>query len=166
MCIRSSLGSEVTARTASTKETCGAGCLVAGLLEFYREEEGRRDGVALDGDALLVGPAGGDGVRPELQAAGRAEADLADQPEVLASVRRTMGVTYSSLGLFESAEPHLRAALDADRRLYGDDAPETARSMHYLALLLQGKGDYAGRSSSTGSRSPSSARRRAGATRN
>lgn len=78
------------------------------------------------------------------EAARRTDQDLSGQPEVMAEVRRTIGATYSGLGLFDSAEPHLRAALETHRVLYGNVHWETARSMGALASLLASKGDYAG----------------------
>jgi eukaryotic-like serine/threonine-protein kinase len=77
------------------------------------------------------------------EAARRADSELAGQPEVLAGVRRSVGRAYAGLALPEEAEPHLRAALETHRRLYGERHPETARSMRALALLMQIRGDYA-----------------------
>lgn len=78
------------------------------------------------------------------EAARRVETDLADQPEVAAAVRRTLGDTYRSLGLSNDAGPHLRAALDAHLKLFGAEHPETAKSQYTLALLLRFEGDFAG----------------------
>ena len=44
------------------------------------------------------------------QAAKRAEAELAGQPEVLAEVLSTIGGVYAEQGRYEQAEPILRAA--------------------------------------------------------
>jgi eukaryotic-like serine/threonine-protein kinase len=75
-------------------------------------------------------------------AARRAQIDLASQPEMQAEVLRTIGNTYSGLGLLAEAEPLLRQALETHRRLYGSQHRETARSMHDLAQMLRGKGDF------------------------
>jgi eukaryotic-like serine/threonine-protein kinase len=42
--------------------------------------------------------------------------EMAKQPEVESAVRSVIGSTYSSLGLFEPAERHLRAAIDLQSR--------------------------------------------------
>jgi serine/threonine-protein kinase len=76
-------------------------------------------------------------------AAERAKTELADQPEVRAAVEATIGVTYDSLGLFEPAERHLRAALETRRRVLGPEHPDVARSLTELASHMRGRGDLA-----------------------
>ena len=71
------------------------------------------------------------------------ESELADQPEVLTEVRRTIGNTYRSLGLYDKAEPQLRAALEKSKQLYGEQHPSTVKSMSDLAYLLRFKGSLA-----------------------
>ncbi|MBI3949256.1 MAG: serine/threonine protein kinase [Acidobacteria bacterium] len=78
------------------------------------------------------------------EAARRMEKDLADQPEVLAEAQRTIGTTYMSLGMYEPAELHIRAAADMHRQLFGEEHAETARSLVYLGQVLRSKGDLAG----------------------
>lgn len=78
------------------------------------------------------------------EAAQRVESELADQPEVNAELRRTIGNAYTGQGRYAAAEKHLLAALDIHRKFYGEEHPETARSMRTLAVLLLTKGDYAG----------------------
>jgi serine/threonine protein kinase/tetratricopeptide (TPR) repeat protein len=77
------------------------------------------------------------------EAADRMESDLGGQPEVLAEARRAVGNTYRSLGLYDKAEPHLRAALEATRQFYGDAHPATAKCMSDVAYLLRMKGNVA-----------------------
>jgi serine/threonine-protein kinase len=74
------------------------------------------------------------------EATAKMEAELADQPEVLAEVRRTIGNTYRSLGLYDQAEPHLRFALEKNKQLYGDQDAATIKSISDLAYLLRFKG--------------------------
>jgi serine/threonine-protein kinase len=78
------------------------------------------------------------------EAARRIDTDLANQPEIAAAMRRTLGDTYRGLGLYDQAEPHVRAALDMHLKLFGPAHPESAKSQFALALLLRGKGDFAG----------------------
>src|SRR5262249_32489762 len=61
---------------------------------------------------------------------------FADQPEVEASVRLTVGITYRSLGLHSQAEPHLRKALELRRDLLGAEHPDTLTAAGELAHLL------------------------------
>ncbi|MFH1420100.1 MAG: tetratricopeptide repeat protein, partial [Planctomycetota bacterium] len=76
-------------------------------------------------------------------AARRVETELADQPAVAAEVRTTIGRTYAGLGLFDEAEPHLRAALDFHETRDGEDAVETAAALDNLGMMLTRRGDYA-----------------------
>lgn len=77
------------------------------------------------------------------EAARRAETELADEPEVQAAVRFTIGYTYRVQSRFDAAEPHLKAALDLRRRVLGPVHQDTAQSMIGLAELLMLKGNYA-----------------------
>ncbi|PYJ07787.1 MAG: hypothetical protein DMF06_14730 [Verrucomicrobia bacterium] len=74
-------------------------------------------------------------------ASSRAEAELADQPEVAAAVQFTVGWTYKALGKLDKAEPNLRSALDIRRRVLGAEDPDTAQSMVALAELFQLRGN-------------------------
>lgn len=76
------------------------------------------------------------------RAADTIEKQFADQPLVQAQLRDAIGTTYYSLGLFDAAEPHLRAALETRRRLLGDEHDDVATSLNNLALLLLERGDY------------------------
>jgi len=64
------------------------------------------------------------------------------QPEIEAAVRTTIGQTYQELGLYESAEPHLRNALRLYQACLGESHPDVARGMDHLAQLLYERGDY------------------------
>ncbi len=65
----------------------------------------------------------------------RAETDLADDPEVLAEMRVTLGNTYYELSLYDDAEPLLRAAVADHRRLFGNDAASTGTALNVLGGL-------------------------------
>lgn len=74
------------------------------------------------------------------QAAKRAETELADQPEVLAEVQRTLGEIYYSQGRYDQAEQILRTSLEKSRRIHGDESHETAGALNLLANTLFRKG--------------------------
>jgi serine/threonine-protein kinase len=73
----------------------------------------------------------------------RAETELADQPEVLAEIQRTIGAAYYAQGHYEQAEQILRAALKKYAALFGDDSPETVEASNALANVLLQKGNAA-----------------------
>ncbi|MEY2521064.1 MAG: eukaryotic-like serine/threonine-protein kinase, partial [Verrucomicrobiota bacterium] len=77
------------------------------------------------------------------EAGRRAEKELANEPEVLASVRFVIGQTYLSQRRLEAAELHLRAAYDLRRNVLGPESEETAYSMATLAELRLWQGKYA-----------------------
>jgi tetratricopeptide (TPR) repeat protein len=76
-------------------------------------------------------------------AALRAERELGAEPEIQASVLRSLGTTYEGLGLYEPAERLLKASLETRRRVLGNDHEEVARSLRDLATLESTKGDLA-----------------------
>jgi serine/threonine protein kinase/tetratricopeptide (TPR) repeat protein len=76
------------------------------------------------------------------EAGPRAETELNDQPAVKAEMLRTIGVAYTIQPRFDLAEHYLRAALDTDLQLYGQEHPETARTEEALGIALGNKGDY------------------------
>jgi serine/threonine protein kinase/tetratricopeptide (TPR) repeat protein len=69
------------------------------------------------------------------------ELDLTDQPEVEATLRRTMGLAYLGLGMPQKAEPHLERALETRRRIFGQEDPIVAESLHDWARFLSYQGD-------------------------
>jgi serine/threonine protein kinase/tetratricopeptide (TPR) repeat protein len=73
----------------------------------------------------------------------RIEEELTDQPEVQARLMSTIGGVYRSLGLFDDARSLLERALDQQRRLSGDDDPETIATLDALGYVFfrQGKHD-------------------------
>ena len=68
---------------------------------------------------------------------------LADQPEVEAAVRTTLGTTYGALGLYAEADPHLRSALETRRAVLGAGHVDVAASLTEVAILRRLQGDYA-----------------------
>ena len=77
------------------------------------------------------------------RAAARIEGKFPTQPVVEASIRQTIGDTYSDLGLYPDAQRQLERALDLRRRTLGERDPETLRSMNSLILLYIYQSKYA-----------------------
>jgi serine/threonine-protein kinase len=78
------------------------------------------------------------------QAGRRIDVELKDQPEIRAELHHTIGTTYQSLGQYEPAGAHFRAALDSYRGLYGERHAKVAEALYYLAASTVGSGDTAG----------------------
>ncbi len=57
------------------------------------------------------------------------DGQLQDQPEVEGTIRATIGNAYRRLALPEHAEPHLKAALDLRRRVFGNEHEMVAKSL-------------------------------------
>ncbi len=74
----------------------------------------------------------------------RAAEQIADtpleEPEVIASLRDTIGNTYRSLGLYDQAQSQLREALRIRTELYGAQRAETLESANALASTLRDLG--------------------------
>ncbi|MCZ6603345.1 MAG: protein kinase, partial [Planctomycetota bacterium] len=64
------------------------------------------------------------------------EAELAEYPEVHAGFLLTIGVTYAALGLFPSAESHLREALTLRRGVLGESHLDVATTLHALSYKV------------------------------
>lgn len=79
------------------------------------------------------------------QAAKRAEADLANEPEILAEVESTIGGIYGAQGRIQDAEPILRASREKTIGLYGLKSHEATNVSNELAnvLLQEGKHEEA-----------------------
>jgi eukaryotic-like serine/threonine-protein kinase len=78
------------------------------------------------------------------QAAKRAESELADQPEVLAEMQRTIGAVYYAQGRYDQAEQILREALQKYSRLHGPDSYQSVEASNMLANVLLRKGNTVG----------------------
>jgi serine/threonine protein kinase/Flp pilus assembly protein TadD len=70
------------------------------------------------------------------KAAQRAQTELADQPEVLAEVQRTIGYTYYNLEAYDKGEPLLRSALATFRSTLGAEHQTTAEAMKQLGEVM------------------------------
>ncbi len=88
------------------------------------------------------------GLGPELSAAdlvahgvARAEAELAEEPDVKAEVKTYLGKVYQGLGLYEEAETLLRDVLALRQRLHGKAHPQIAAAQEELGQLLLERDD-------------------------
>jgi serine/threonine protein kinase len=75
------------------------------------------------------------------RAARRAPSELADQPEVLAEMQRTIGEVYYAEGHYDEAEQMLRAARENYLRIYGKGSQESVEATTMLANTLLRKGN-------------------------
>jgi tetratricopeptide (TPR) repeat protein len=73
----------------------------------------------------------------------RIESSFADQPEVEAKLRQTIGVTYLRLGAYEDAEPMLRSAVERLSARADLDSSELIEPLNGLGVLRHERGDYA-----------------------
>ena len=76
--------------------------------------------------------------------AGRVGEDLKDQPEVEAELRQVIGKAYQALGEYDKAEAMLREALRIRRELFGNEHPDVATALYWLAAVRGDRADYAG----------------------
>jgi serine/threonine protein kinase/tetratricopeptide (TPR) repeat protein len=75
-------------------------------------------------------------------AAEAAQKEFSAQPLVHAQISDSIGVAYQSLGLYDAAEPHLRAALQLRRQELGSEHELVAVSLSKLGELSWIKHDY------------------------
>lgn len=68
--------------------------------------------------------------------------DLKNQPEVGASIRKTIGWTFLELGLYEMAEKELRQCLEFQTQHLGPDHPDTLHTRSVLGRLAYKMGRY------------------------
>jgi eukaryotic-like serine/threonine-protein kinase len=76
------------------------------------------------------------------RAAERIEGKFAQQPEVEASIRRTIGETYADLGLYPEARKHLERALELQRRVLGEEDPKTLGTKNLLGWTAKLQGNF------------------------
>lgn len=76
------------------------------------------------------------------QTADRIDEQLLNQPEVEASVRRTLGITYRELGDIEKAHAQLSQALDIQNQLYDPPNAELSETQAEMAKTVQLEGNY------------------------
>jgi eukaryotic-like serine/threonine-protein kinase len=76
-------------------------------------------------------------------AAAKISGKFARQPAIEASLRETIGRTYSDLGLFPEARKQLELALDLYRRTTGEKDPAALKTLGELGHVLWLQGNYA-----------------------
>jgi serine/threonine protein kinase/tetratricopeptide (TPR) repeat protein len=76
------------------------------------------------------------------RAATRVEGKFPGQPLVEASIRETIGATYTDLSLYSEAQTQLKRALEIRRRILGETDPATLVSMADLARALERGGGF------------------------
>lgn len=70
------------------------------------------------------------------------ETDLVNQPEVVASIRQTIGWTFLELGLYEQAQEELNAAALLQKRVLGDHHLTTLETVNALGRVYYKQGKY------------------------
>jgi tetratricopeptide (TPR) repeat protein len=68
--------------------------------------------------------------------------DLKHQPEIEASVRKTIGWTLLELGLYDDARSELQTAYGIQQELLGASHPDTLVTLNALGRLAYKQGDY------------------------
>jgi tetratricopeptide (TPR) repeat protein len=76
------------------------------------------------------------------RAAARTGGKFAGHPDVEASIRDTMGQTYTDLGLYPEARKQFEQALDLEQRALGEKNPHTLKTMSRLARVAELQGKY------------------------
>jgi len=76
------------------------------------------------------------------RAAQQADEELVNQPEALAAVHNTIGITYLGLGRYDEADTSLSAALRIRRRVLGDEHVDVADTLSNLGTVKMRMGDY------------------------
>jgi len=75
-------------------------------------------------------------------AAAKVDTQLKGEPEVAASVHRTLGATYQSLARFAEAEKEYRAALEISTRELGEEDADTLEAKNGVATALGSLNKY------------------------
>jgi len=77
------------------------------------------------------------------ESAQRIGTELADQPEVLASVEHTLGFSYGQIGNIDASIAHTKTSMDLTAQVYGEQSVQYAFVANEYANILYSKGDYA-----------------------
>lgn len=77
------------------------------------------------------------------EGAARVEKELAQQPEIQATMLQVMGNVYMSLGLYDSAASLLNKSLNVRKQLFGPEHLEVAKSLNSLGEFMRATGNYA-----------------------
>jgi len=74
----------------------------------------------------------------------RIRTELADQPELRATLLDTIGRVYRNLGLYDRALPLIEEGLEVRKQALGPEQPESVASLIHLARVTQQSGDFDG----------------------
>lgn len=72
----------------------------------------------------------------------RIDEELAEQPEIQATLMDTMGTVYTSLGLYDSAIPLVAKSVERRRAIFGDEHVHVAQSLSHLGEVQALKAEY------------------------
>ena len=72
----------------------------------------------------------------------RIDEELADQPEIQATLMDTMGTVYTSLGLYDAAIPLVEKSAERRRSIFGDEHLAVAQSLNHLGEVQALKAEY------------------------
>jgi tetratricopeptide (TPR) repeat protein len=72
----------------------------------------------------------------------RIDEELADQPEIQATLMDTMGTVYTSLGLYDAAIPLVAKSVERRRSIFGNDHIAVAQSLNHLGEVQALKAEY------------------------
>ena len=72
----------------------------------------------------------------------RIDTELADQPEIQATLMDTMSTVYTSLGLYDAAVPLVAKSVDRRRSIFGDEHLAVAQSLNHLGEVQALKAEY------------------------
>lgn len=64
------------------------------------------------------------------------------EPAVKADLQRIIGTSYLTVGKYDLANQHLRAALNGQNQVYGENSPETLKTLVALGALAISRADY------------------------
>ncbi len=106
------------------------------LNDFLLTMLGSVDPESAQGEEVTVQELLESGIEPARQ-------ELADQPEILASVLRTIGSSYGRLDKLEEAEELLRESVRLRQKVFGPDHLEVAEANRDLAQVLIFRGELA-----------------------
>lgn len=69
------------------------------------------------------------------------EKGFTDQPGIEAAIQKTIGITFTNLGEYDEAKPHLERSLLLNEKIYGKESVQAAESNYALALYYHWIGD-------------------------
>ncbi|MEM7352252.1 MAG: serine/threonine-protein kinase [Acidobacteriota bacterium] len=118
-------------RTVSEQQRARAEAVSEFLVDLFQvAEPGNAQGTTITANELLD------------RGADRVGSELADQPELQATLLHTIGRVYQQLGLYDQAVPRLERALTIRRGFQGPMRSEVAESLNYLAVTFAKAGAY------------------------